>query len=511
MLHAWSLSVEEQFYLVWPILLVVAMRRGRALLVLGILFGASLLGGFLFSADPTAVFFLMPFRVYELALGGMLVWVVSQVRPRNALLEGGLVIGLALIIAAVVTFNEATPFPVNGLVPCLGAALVIVCGTAPRLGILLRNPVAVRIGLISYSVYLVHWPIVVFYRYVVRDELNQFERLAIVAAALIGGLAMHHAVEIRYRYPRPGTATTRRFVAAAAGVAVVVVGLGLSASASGWPWRLGDREVAFQHARSFYGGDGCGPAAETLEKVHTCEFGEGRALVVMGDSHALQYVAGLKKALPDREVMVFESDSCFMFSFDKTRLFPADQADYDPPCRATKEAAFAAIRRTNADVIVAQNWSKTPMESETTPEHWSFRLDADWARFAGRELQGLKETLAIKHLLVLGNVPTPGGAVSPVDCLSRPVRLGDAGCEATPLANDIVSSKHAFNAALRTSVEPFAFFEDPFDYLCDADACRNLADGKALYSSKTHLSKPGSEFVIAAMAAHASEKGDVLQ
>ena len=87
-----------------------------------------------------------------------------------------MLIAFALIGIAVLTFTEATPFPINGLVPCVGAAIVILCGNANYLGLILRNRLSVAIGLISYSIYLVHWPIVVFYQYVVNDELGAFER-----------------------------------------------------------------------------------------------------------------------------------------------------------------------------------------------------------------------------------------------------------------------------------------------------------------------------------------------
>ncbi len=169
LLHTWSLSVEEQFYILWPVVLATAVRYRVALPALVALFIGSLVAGFLFSHDPTAVFYLMPFRVYELALGGMLVWGVERIRLGQHLEELGLAVGLALIAIAAMTFTETTPFPINGLVPCVGAALVILTGTAPRVGLLLRNSVAVGIGLISYSVYLVHWPIIVFDRYVIHD------------------------------------------------------------------------------------------------------------------------------------------------------------------------------------------------------------------------------------------------------------------------------------------------------------------------------------------------------
>ena len=511
LLHTWSLGVEEQFYLVWPVILAFAVRRGVAAPALVVLFVGSLAAGVLLPVDPSATFYLMPFRVYELALGGLMVFVVERVRLRGVVLEACLLLALVLMAYAVLTFRETTPYPMNGLVPSVGAALAILAGTAPVLGIVLRNPVSVFIGLISYSVYLVHWPIVVLYRYVVGAELGRGEQVGLLVAAILGGYALHWLVERRFRYARPTSTGARRFVLASVGVATVVTALGLHAAATGWTWRLGDREVAYLNMRSFYGGDGCGPGPETKEQVHICETGQGRPLVVIGDSHAMQYLAGFARHLPNRKVMIFESDSCPFFSIDATRDFvDPELVRYDEPCRSTKHRAFDEIRRTGADVIVAQNWSKVPMVSERSAERWAFKLDSDWAKFAGEELQQLRAELGIGRLLVIGDVPTSGGQISPVDCLARPIRRGDVGCAATPISNPILTSKRDFNQVLRESVGSEIAFEDPFDYLCGPAACDNMRDGMTLYSSRTHLSKSGSELVIGAMIDRASRTDSVL-
>src|SRR4029078_3503749 len=96
-------------------------------------------------------------------------------------------------------------------------------------------------------------------------------------------------------------------------------------------------------------------------------------------------------------------------------------------------------------VVVAQNCVRMDMVSEVTTDRWVFTTDAGWARFVGEELRQLKADLGIQTLVVIGSVPPPGGLISPVDCIARPVRLNDVGCSATPRDNPKLAIRALFN------------------------------------------------------------------
>ena len=490
LLHTWSLSVEEQFYLVWPWILVAAIRWRVAVAVLAGLFVASIAAGLLASGDPSAVFYLMPFRVYELALGGLLLWVHERLAVAPRYQEVGLLIGLSLIGIAILRFTEETPFPFVGLVPSLGAALVILFGTAPRTGLLLRNKGIVLIGLMSYSIYLVHWPIVVFYRYAVHDELGRLERIALVVAALAAGAVLFRLVETRYRYGRIGGPGTRRFVMAAAGVAVTVGAIGLHAAATGWTWRLGEREAIYLDARHGYGGTDCLSVP--------CESGQGDHIFWIGDSHARAYFAGVASRLDDRRVSLYASVACTFFSFDTSKDY-GSQLDRADRCREARARAFGSIRDSpGSTVVIAQDWHRMPLITESTGDPFELPDGMTYAAFVGRELEELRTTLGIGRLIVIGNVPTIGSEVSPVDCMSRPVELVDRGCSTTPLTHPRLASRQRGNAALDAAVRGFAEFVDPFDALCDERACANAEGSIPLYSDAMHLSVRGAERIVGA-------------
>jgi peptidoglycan/LPS O-acetylase OafA/YrhL len=171
LLHTWSLSVEEQFYLVYPALLVIAHRIAGVRGVLYLLTGIALVGTaaseWAIQVDGSAAFYATPLRFYEFAFGGLAAMIPGltavQKSPR---LSGAVTLaGLALILHACLIFSESTPLPgIRMLGPVLGAVLVLLAGPSPVARIVLMNPMASWIGKASYSLYLIHWPIIVFYR-----------------------------------------------------------------------------------------------------------------------------------------------------------------------------------------------------------------------------------------------------------------------------------------------------------------------------------------------------------
>jgi peptidoglycan/LPS O-acetylase OafA/YrhL len=210
LLHTWSLSVEEQFYLIWPLLIFLSMKLGRLGVML--VMTAILIVGFAVSAwfvniNSAAVFYLTPFRVYQFAIGAILAtlfyWRGEKGLLSNALIrELALLAGLALILVPAVIYDGTAQYlGALAAVPCFGAMLIIAGGRSKVFGALLDNPVCVYIGKISYSLYLVHWPLMALYSYVILRKYNITEQIGMIAATLVLGMLLFYSVEQRFRKP----------------------------------------------------------------------------------------------------------------------------------------------------------------------------------------------------------------------------------------------------------------------------------------------------------------------
>lgn len=301
LLHTWSLGVEEQFYLLWPISVFLAyrLRRRRGVLALvGIVGLASLVAAEIAAGRaPDAAFFLTPFRMCELALGGLCLWLEGSMANR-AWRDLLTLLGLALIGYATIAFGAGHRFPgLAAMVPCGGAALVIVAGRGRLAGALLANRLAVGIGLISYSLYLVHWPLFVLARYGRASESTPIEKAILVATAIGLATAMYFLVEQPFRRRRPGQRrlSDPAFGLACAGLACALILPAVSAMAArGWPGRV---PTGLRTAAAGLEGmkDHHFDAANAQDRAPFPAPGRRNAVIV-GDSHGADLLTALMRA-----------------------------------------------------------------------------------------------------------------------------------------------------------------------------------------------------------------------
>jgi peptidoglycan/LPS O-acetylase OafA/YrhL len=230
LLHTWSLAVEEQFYLGFPLLLIVLKRfkfRIAASIMLSFAVVSLLVSEWAVSRHPTAAFFLLPSRAWELLLGALLVYCPEPRRIRRRWKELGAWTGIALILAAGTCFNSETRFPgIAAMVPCVGTFLIIYFNSfrETSLSMALANKNVVFVGLISYSLYLWHWPILAFTRYWIGLDLPLDVRFGVLVASFLFAVASWRFVETPFRKGFVG-ARTVKLVAGAIASATVVIGV----------------------------------------------------------------------------------------------------------------------------------------------------------------------------------------------------------------------------------------------------------------------------------------------
>lgn len=369
LLHTWSLSVEEQFYLLWPALLLLLKGRcvksvAWVLIVIGL---ASLIATSIATLHaPSATFFLMPFRIHEFAIGALLALAPLSLMRGWRMAELLCFLGVGLALLSVLIFSKSTPFPsYNALLPCLAAGLLIAFGTARWSGLLLRNPLSVYLGKISYSLYLVHWPVVVLYKHITfEDMLVGKTRIALLIITFMLAIATHHLIENRFRHPKALQADSinrkRRLALWLGAPLIAIVASAHAYTIDGWSMRfdkqviqaIGDVNAKQLDRREFI------ERADSLSNLPFDDWAETR-LLVMGDSHSTDAFNALHLAnpYPDKvSVRRLEIDDVCLY------LFAADGATAEPPhVQARCQEHFDYMNKSalldDADwVIVSTRW-----------------------------------------------------------------------------------------------------------------------------------------------------------
>lgn len=348
LLHTWSLGVEEQFYMVWPGFIVFLLLKARKFaapvtIILAGIFSLYLNQVFLdreidilskfapgvadwFSDGSSTIYFLMPFRIFEFSIGAIMVWLVKYQPGNKHVLEPLVVIGLVLIGYPLLTYTNRTVFPsYNALMPCIGTALLIYGGTARYFGKLLDNPLAVGLGLISYSLYLIHWPIIVFYKYYYVAELTNRARFIICAASIIAAVVMYHLVEqpFRRRVKDPKALSPGRFGFACAMLAIIIMIPAANIWANnGWKTKSdgtetfisNDETEAAREKRFEYldSKDGC-----YIGDISKCNNNAELQILTFGNSHELDAYNSLTSQYGDRKnINIISFGSSYGCGFD---------------------------------------------------------------------------------------------------------------------------------------------------------------------------------------------------
>ncbi|HEU4679784.1 MAG TPA: acyltransferase family protein, partial [Terrimicrobiaceae bacterium] len=331
LLHTWSLAVEEQFYIVFPLILLFIrqyfpIRQKQVVVALAILSFA--ISVWLVRNDRAGAFYLLHARAWELLLGALLaIGALPVVRSRALAGVLGL-LGLALIIGSVLIYGEQTPFPgFAALPPCIGAALIIHTGrdaSLPAMRALSFGPIRF-IGLISYSLYLWHWPIAVMLRnaafwYGWNPDLKP-HMLAVLALSFVFAILSWRFVERPFRERPYRLGGVRILSASAAAMAVLVVAAGLIHPLSERFWKLPDKAARTLAVLDITSLDTMRSRSCLLRTEAEQFSGFDQAIclqmsgtkpnwLLIGDSHAADLWVGLARANPQVNLLQATATGC---------------------------------------------------------------------------------------------------------------------------------------------------------------------------------------------------------
>lgn len=317
MLHTWSLGVEEQYYILFPLLLLLAWRLGarRLLMPLAILLLASLgAAQYGLSRFPEATFYLLPTRAWELLVGAVYAVLVAQRHPLSEISSRwqNLVstAGLGMILTAVFLYSPRTPFPgLAALLPTLGALLVIATATPDTLvGRLLAWRPVLFVGLWSYSIYLWHQPLFAFARY--HLESPGLPLMAGLACLTLGlGYLSWRYVEGPLR--KPEWQGKRLLGFAVAGIAFFLV-VGLIGKHRGDFFKRFAPDYAMQIGveRKLGKNYGLNAECDTPHAGHSCQTAAHPEILLWGDSYAMHLADGILASHPDVSLIQRTENNC---------------------------------------------------------------------------------------------------------------------------------------------------------------------------------------------------------
>lgn len=307
LLHTWSLAVEEQYYIFFPLVIMIFWRFGftalcAAITAIGI--ASFIYSDVTVSAEPMTAFYLLPSRAWELMVGAIVALILFK-RPNLRGSHVGGIAGLALIAYSVYAFDQATPFPgSNALYPTIGAALIILFARpGTGIGVLLSFKPLVWIGLLSYSAYLWHQPIIALAKVKMMGELTVLAQVSIIALTIALSVASYWIVEKPFR---KSGASRARVLSYAAAASVLVTATGIYGHLQkGFPDRM--NMVYSKEARTY---EESILAKYTTDSLKVPEFAsppDAKTIFIVGDSYLRNWSSALNSIIDHSKYRVISA------------------------------------------------------------------------------------------------------------------------------------------------------------------------------------------------------------
>ncbi|MGM4885320.1 acyltransferase family protein [Tardiphaga sp. 604_B6_N1_1] len=493
LLHTWSLSLEEQFYFVWPAAVVLAARfKVVGLTILASVIASLIAAMLVVQTDPQAAFFLMPFRIFEFCIGAAVIYAERAKIPRWAS-EALAAAGLSAILISLHVAQEGAWPSLMTLLPCIGTAAVIAAGSRAYASRAISSAPFLWIGAISYSLYLVHWPVIFFVRFILGPGgLTPAVSVALFGLMLAFAWASYRWVEAPFRQSRTAPkAQIWRYAGLVAGLVVITH---LTFANNGFRWRLSPGQTEIATLQGF----GLHPCLEV--SYRHCAFGNvssPTAMEIVGDSFSHQYVAAFDPLLKRLNLRGESSNLGGCPILVGTLLKGARLEE----CRKNRDEILTRIKSNNVDIVLGHAWD-IYLDTNTISDFSRTDIPAGEQRSIAQLEGALDATIA--------SVAKPGrrilliGAQVRIPCYVDRTRLQPAPLwyAPNPRCPDVNAAEareagRKINEMLQRVTEKrpeMVTLLQPVDYLCD-QSCPSMKEGIWLYEDSGHFTVAGAQYI----------------
>ncbi|MBA4013868.1 MAG: acyltransferase [Phenylobacterium sp.] len=495
LLHTWSLAVEEQYYLLFPLFLLATWRLGRRRvfwLICAVAALSLLISEWGWRHEPTANFYLAPTRAWELLAGSICAfWLRDREQRTSNWLSAA---GLGLIVFAILIYDDAVPFPSTyALVPVLGTALIILFGGAGTwTASLLRTRAFVGVGLISYSAYLWHQPLFAFARIRSFTEPSTVLMIALAALSLILAHFSWRYIEKPFRNGQRSILPTRRGMFAASGViGALFIGLGVAGSVNdGFASRsregasLGNLEerLTINYGLSEDCEDGFNHSANCMTASHP-------NVLLWGDSFAMHLAQGILASEPNIRLQQETMSVCAPI----IGVAPIDSAEYPEKwsrkCIAFNDDVVKFISQHHEFDLVILSSPFSMVEGDFMTRDGHVHKPDEVAILHDELIKTANAIRAIGPRVIIVS-PTPRSGWNNGLCAAR-ASIANWPDEVCNFALDMTHTPFVFLHSLLGEVPVFWLTNE----ICSKDVCRPKRGDLYIYRDEGHLSKEGSAYL----------------